>query len=582
MRRRTLALGAIALMVLSVSSGLAANRASAPFGAMAGLVTDSHGTPQMGAAVALLAADGRTLRQVYTNDKGAFLVERVLPGLYALRVTLVSYLPVLKENILIAPGVNSFLSINLASLFNTMDMLRGKSAAPDKDDDWTWVLRSSAATRPVLRLLPQTGGAAVASRAGLTSTMPTILEFSGGAGRSTGSGSEADFNTSFAVADQLFTNTSVLLGGNVGYERNTPATAFRGVVRREMANGSTPEVAVTLRQIFLPGAFWDHPGRSDSMQNLTVSASNRLKVADGVRLEYGFLYDSISFLRRLNSFSPYGRLILEPGPTSSVRLAYTEGVPNPATAAGEPLRQVASELAVFPRISMRGNTPTVQRGRHIEGSYKRQVAAGTAVEAGAYDDQLNDMALNAAIAGEPFSDEFFPDVFTENYSFNGGTHSTAGVRAAVQQKFGEHFQTTFAYAYAGMLLPERTALYTNNPEELRSILKTQQRHALTAKFNADVPVTKTRVLASYKWVPGGAISSGDLYDESIGQAQPNFNIVVRQPLPSMFVLPGRIEAVADFRNLLAQGYVPIVTADGKRLLLVQNVRSFRGGFSFHF
>ena len=36
------------------------------------------------------------------------------------------------------------------------------------------------------------------------------------------------------------------------------------------------------------------------------------------------------------------------------------------------------------------------------------------------------------------------------------------------------------------------------------------------------------------------------------------------------------------RLVKAQGYVPLITADGKRLTLVQNVRSFRGGFSFTF
>ena len=56
---------------------------------------------------------------------------------------------------------------------------------------------------------------------------------------------------------------------------------------------------------------------------------------------------------------------------------------------------------------------------------------------------------------------------------------------------------------------------------------------------------------------------------------------VRQPLPQFPGLPGRIEAVADLRNLLAQGYLP-VTAGGRTGLLVNSPRAVRGGFNFIF
>jgi hypothetical protein len=39
--------------------------------------------------------------------------------------------------------------------------------------------------------------------------------------------------------------------------------------------------------------------------------------------------------------------------------------------------------------------------------------------------------------------------------------------------------------------------------------------------------------------------------------------------------------MADFGNLLAQGYVPLQTQDGQ-VILVPSYRSFRGGVSFQF
>jgi hypothetical protein len=47
------------------------------------------------------------------------------------------------------------------------------------------------------------------------------------------------------------------------------------------------------------------------------------------------------------------------------------------------------------------------------------------------------------------------------------------------------------------------------------------------------------------------------------------------------MLPWRMEATADLRNLLAQGYLPLNVA-GQSLLLVETPRSFRGGLSFIF
>ena len=398
----------------------------------------------------------------------------------------------------------------------------------------------------------------------------TVLQFSGGMGRSSVAGSEADFNTSFTVANNPFQNTSVLLSGNLGFERHTPAAAFRGVLQRELPNGSTPEVAVTLRQIFLPTTFGG-PGSAENLQSVTLSAGDQLEFAGSFRLEYGFLYDSVRFLDRMNTFSPYGRLLYQPGPSSSVQIYFTEAAPQRRQPGTDRLRQEASQLAVFPRLSVRDGSPTVQRGRHLEVSFQRKLGASTVAGAGVYRDEISNLTLNTVANGEPPLPDLFPDVFTEQYSFNSGNYHASGVRVAVQQTFSEQLQSTFAYSYGGALVPERNVLYTQSPDELRSILKMHRRHALAAKLSANIPVTQTRVFAAYKWVLGPSVAPFDIYDQSLAYAEPHLNILVRQPLPSLVVLPGRLEALADFRNLLAQGYVPIITADGKRLLLVQNL-----------
>jgi hypothetical protein len=60
------------------------------------------------------------------------------------------------------------------------------------------------------------------------------------------------------------------------------------------------------------------------------------------------------------------------------------------------------------------------------------------------------------------------------------------------------------------------------------------------------------------------------------------NIYIRQPMPAFLGLRGRLEATADLRNLLAEGYLPLATADGGQILLLHTPRSLRGGFAFVF
>jgi hypothetical protein len=43
-----------------------------------------------------------------------------------------------------------------------------------------------------------------------------------------------------------------------------------------------------------------------------------------------------------------------------------------------------------------------------------------------------------------------------------------------------------------------------------------------------------------------------------------------------------MEAIIDVRNLLAQGYIPVLGRDGQTVYLVQTARSVRGGVSFSF
>jgi hypothetical protein len=74
----------------------------------------------------------------------------------------------------------------------------------------------------------------------------------------------------------------------------------------------------------------------------------------------------------------------------------------------------------------------------------------------------------------------------------------------------------------------------------------------------------------------------DPYGQADLQLQPFLDVQIRQPLPALAFLPAHIEAVADFRNLIAQGYSPLTQSGEMTLLLSSAYRSVRGGFSVEF
>ena len=52
--------------------------------------------------------------------------------------------------------------------------------------------------------------------------------------------------------------------------------------------------------------------------------------------------------------------------------------------------------------------------------------------------------------------------------------------------------------------------------------------------------------------------------------------------PKHIALNRNTGRVVDIRNLLAQGYIPVIGQDGHTLYLVQSARSIRGGVAFNF
>jgi len=344
-----------------------------------------------------------------------------------------------------------------------------------------------------------------------------------------------------------------------------------------------------VRQLFRPieagQALFGPAGRAaGGLQTFTLGYQDRMDVGDMAELEYGFLYDSVSFLDRLNYVSTFGKLTYKVDENTRVILRYADGVPRAdADIKGDDsLGRNVSALAVYPRMALSGGRATIQRGEHLEAGVQKQMGSSL-FEVAAYRDNLSNTAITAiAPAGLYTNGDLLPDLFSTTSIFNGGSYQVTGYRASYSRKWSDHLRTSVAYGVGGVLAPERDVLYTDDPNELRSILRTRKEQSVTTQIVAQLPAAHTSISSSYQWTSRASVTAPDLFNSSDTRALPGLNITVRQPLPQPAYLPGKFEATAEFRNLLAQGYIPVYMTDGRRTLLIQSVRSFRGGLSFVF
>jgi hypothetical protein len=196
----------------------------------------------------------------------------------------------------------------------------------------------------------------------------------------------------------------------------------------------------------------------------------------------------------------------------------------------------------------------------------------------AFSDRVADPSLTGIGEVSSVGGFLLPDLSSGTFSYAGKNLDTHGMRLVLEHKFSSDLAATVDYAFGGVLDLARPDV---SLQDAQGFITTQRRHSVAAKFSGTAPRTHTRWIASYRWVNGTAITPVDMFNSSPGQSDPFLNVFVRQPIPVGF-LNGHMEAIIDLRNLLAQGYVPVLGQDGQTVYLVQSARSVRGGVAFTF
>jgi Carboxypeptidase regulatory-like domain len=540
-------------------------------GTISGYVRGATGIPQMGAMVEVLGAAARSLK-VFTDENGFYSAAGLLPGIYNLKVSAPAFLPALREHIGLHAGGNAVVNVTLSTLFEAIRIAPARSSA--EDDDWKWVLRS-VSNRPILRMVDdhsadhQSPAVAAESAKGDRELRGTLSFLAGSP--SEGFGSASDMSTGFSMEKSIFSTDTIGLRGNVGYGSSSPSSVLRASYRHKMDNGSVPSLALSM---------WNLPASDvalHSLQALALTTSDDFTLGDVLELKFGSELQTIQFMGRVTTFRPFGTADLHLSPNTVLEYRYATSEPDSRMDKGfDSAPGDVNESA--PRVSMTAYSTTVEHAHHQELSLSHRIGKNN-LQVAAYTDRVSDPALVGVGEFSTDNGNVLPDLYSGTFTYQGTGFHTQGMRLVLQRQFSSELTGTFDYEYGGVLDLARANVSLDNVSQ-SSV--SRKRQSVAGKLTGTVPKSRTRWMASYRLINGEALTPIDMFNASAGRADPYLNLFFRQPIPRIGFLPGHVEAIVDLRNLLAQGYVPVLGHDGHTVYLVQSARTVSGGVAFTF
>jgi hypothetical protein len=536
-------------------------------GSISGYVRSAAGAPQMGAVVELLSSALHSLT-LFTDENGFYSARGLNPGVYSIKVSAPSFLPTLRERVGLRAGGKVTVNVTLSTLFDALQW-----AAPHgqtDEDNWKWVLRS-VSNRPVLRIFESKPAGSASEPGHADHEIKGTLAFLAGSGAS-GYGTAPDMSTDFRLERSLFSSGTMAFSGNLGYADQAPPTAvLRASYSHHLSNGSTPEVALTMRRFSSPSTGL----HNSDFQALALASSENITLGDVLELRFGSELQTIQFMGRVSAFRPFGSATVHLAPDTMLEYRYATSQPD--TRAEKGFESAPSDQSESgPRMSLAGFSPALERAHHHEMSLSHR-AGKTSLQLALYADRVADPALTGVGQASTSSGDVLPSLDGSSFTYRGKELDTHGMRVVLERKLLSDLTATLDYDYGGVLdLGHDDALLDN----AREGMTVSNRHAVAGKFSGILPKAKTHWIAEYGWISGQALTAVDMFNASPGQTDPYLSFFLRQPIPGF--LPCHMDALIDVRNLLAQGYVPLLGQDRRTVYLVQSARSVRGGLAFTF
>jgi Carboxypeptidase regulatory-like domain/TonB dependent receptor len=549
-----------------------------------GTVKDEHGSPLLGAVVALFQPQprGREILSVRTDAHGKFSAN-IAPGIYRLRATADGFVAKLLPRINIDRPVRVIYDFQLKRT-DTLVQKRGDSA------DYRWIARS--APRQVLNLQEgeETEEAVEvtyndAVRSGQTSARPpfhgmTQLVAVGSANRAGDPGSNF-FGTNFAISGTLPGNLEMALIGQKGMG-HLASNRLSAIASMRPSDKHQVTASIGYGQITheLSSAILSNSIGGNSLEQLSVSAIGSWQVFRPLILIYGFDYSSFLGSATSQSDSVLPRFAVQYAPSSRLRL--NAGVTPGASQYRSSVESFDTEniQASFedapPEVAF-NEAPILDRSQRFETGIERIFGDGdSSLEASAFYDLISGHGVGVLalpLEASPETQATLQQVAHRVTAMNGAAR---GIRIIFRRNLDEHLTASVGYSVG------RGMQFNNNlmtePLTPADIFKGGFFQVATAKLDIDLKQeTGTSISTVIRLSPSAVVFAIDPFAGRMSVYDPNINIYVTQELPS-FGLPVRWQALVDLRNVLDR--VTGVEDGNINMIAARARRTLRGGLAF--
>jgi hypothetical protein len=322
-------------------------------------------------------------------------------------------------------------------------------------------------------------------------------------------------------------------------------------------------------------------GGTSGLDAMQMSTAQRMQIGDFADVEAG----GTLYVVRSSGFASGSRPFLKitAHPMKDWRVGYR-------MATSQDLQSFAGLDSVQPELPIavmyQGRTQTEQ-GHHQEFTASRKAGPGL-LQISYYRDSLDRVAVSGGGAltaadiqktAQPGLNGILADATTGNFRFLSAGYKTQGVNVTLTEPLSSTMWVAVEYATGAGLAAKDGAKMMSLPTVSTS-LAPETAQTATIALRGRVVRSGTRIRASYRWQPTRLVTAVDPYASFGDQAY--FSCHLRQALRLGSLLPNGLDATVDVTNLMAQGYRPFLSADGRTLFLAQSPRTVQAGLAFTF
>jgi carboxypeptidase family protein len=574
-QRSQVKIALLALMLSTVSVCLAAGSGAT----VTGVVRDADGVAQMGALVQVLASDSALVGTAFTDLHGRYLITRLIPGRYQVRATAALFVPTTRGDLRLRPGAQAVVNLTLNTIFDATTWVPAERRKADEPgDDWKWTLRS-AVNRPILRMAADDGNVMTISSSATETNKPSSRIR---AAVSSGDGGFANGGIHNVVTvDRVLDDGSGMvlrgdIGSGLGPSMGLPSMNIAsGFERKQGFAGSSRLVA----------SYQSHPEMLGSegtpgLQTLQLASAEKMQIGDFADIEVG----GVLYVVHTAGYSVASRPFLKvtAHPSEAWTVGYRMATSRDLQSYGG-LNTVQQDMPVA--VTSQGRMRT-ESGMHHEFAIGRKLGPGL-VQISYYLDSLNQVmvegggslsAADISQADESPAGGVLADQTTGSFRLLNSGYKTNGMNLMLSEPITTNMWVALEYSTGAALTAKDEDVLTM--EDMPTALKPMTSQTATLALKGRVLRSGTSVRAAYRWQPARMVTAVNPYAAFSDQAY--LSCYLRQAIKLGNMLPPGLEATVDVTNLLAQGYRPFLSADGKTLFLAQSPRALQAGLAFTF